>query len=430
MPYEQVFPSMYAALRAQPKAAFTLIEILSAVTIMAALIAVATFFIVSYISYAQLNSDKQTLTVLNDTLTRYKTGGGGVTALTVTAPIAHVLAALQAPINWAGGLTHQVWRGGSTYPGRSIDALGSGAQYHFTRFNTYTSESGGVSTPLPPPHFVAVSSTTTNSAYSDDGANWTAGTVPFGNTVSYGGVAYGGGKYVIASATGTSAAYSTDGITWTTTTTPCTSGTVVLKYCNDKFLAVGFNQSGYSTDGANWINISSSPILGRNWNALGYGNGTYVVIGTVGQLCYSSDGITWTAGAIPSLTYYACAYGGGKFVAVGTNTASCSYSSDGINWSSGSMPSSANWRSVAYGNGRFVSVSQGSGSTKGAYSMDGVNWTAVVLPVGANWVSLAYVNGLFVTVASSATNALTSPDGITWTSATLPTSGAWRVNGY
>lgn len=123
---------------------FTLVELLSAIAILGALVAGATLFTVGYVSWSKQIADKQTLTVLNDALTRYKTQGGGVSALTSGAPIANVLARLGQTTTW-GNITHQFLQSGKTYPGRSLYAKGTGAQYRFTAFNTYTAETGGTS---------------------------------------------------------------------------------------------------------------------------------------------------------------------------------------------------------------------------------------------------------------------------------------------
>ena len=124
--------------------AFTLIEILSTIAIAAVIITVAMFFVMSYVNWARDTANKQTLTVLNDALNRYKCEGGGLAALTASAPIANVLHAMQQPIGWAG-MTHNVMEQGKTYLSRSIAATGSGSSYRFTRFDTYV-EGAGVST--------------------------------------------------------------------------------------------------------------------------------------------------------------------------------------------------------------------------------------------------------------------------------------------
>ena len=60
------------------------------------------------------------------------------------------------------------------------------------------------------------------------------------------------------------------------------------------------------------------------------------------------------------------------------------------------MPRSDNWKSVTYGNGRFVAVA--SNSTYAAYSADGINWKATTLPGTYSWNSIAYGADKFVAV--------------------------------
>ena len=68
------------------------------------------------------------------------------------------------------------------------------------------------------------------------------------------------------------------------------------------------------------------------------------------------------------------------------------------------MPASVSWFSVAYGNGVFVAVADG--SSDAAYSTDGgQTWTASTLPAAVDWASVAYGNGVFVAVADGSSEA-------------------------
>ena len=116
-------------------------------------------------------------------------------------------------------------------------------------------------------------------------------------------------------------------------------------------------------------------------------------------------------------------YGNGKFVAVAYNSNAVVYSTDGINWTRTTLPASTRWRSVCYGNGKFVVVAQDSNAV--VYSTDGITWTRTTLPASASWRSVCYGNGKFVAVAFDNTIAAYSIDGITWTQTTLPSSAYW-----
>lgn len=124
--------------------AFTLVELLATIGILAVLLGTALVYIPGYINWAKETADKQTLQTLNDALTRYKTQGGDVNALTAGAPIAHVLERLKTPVEWAG-MTHQFLQSGFTVTGRSLYSKGAGAQYRFAAYNSCTLETGCVS---------------------------------------------------------------------------------------------------------------------------------------------------------------------------------------------------------------------------------------------------------------------------------------------
>ena len=120
------------------------------------------------------------------------------------------------------------------------------------------------------------------------------------------------------------------------------------------------------------------------------------------------------AATLPSSAYWSSvAYGNGKFVTVTSNRSNkAAYSTDGINWTEATLPSSGYWGGVSYGNGKFVAISGVDvySSTAAAYSTDGINWTAATLPSSARWGSTAYGNGKFVAVAYNSTAAAYSKE--------------------
>ena len=137
-------------------------------------------------------------------------------------------------------------------------------------------------------------------------------------------------------------------------------------------------------------------------------------------------GKVWTEATLPVVEEWrSIAYGGGKFVAVASG-GFAAYSSDGINWKAVYMQFYDSWRSVTYGGGKFVAVGGGSA----AYSSDGINWTEATLPSSAEWTSITYGGSKFVAVASGSDRAVYSSDGINWTEATLPSSAEWTSIAY
>ena len=365
--------------------------------------------------------------------------------------------------------------------------------------------------------FVAVGSKS-YLAYSTDGINWTEGTIS-NTSRKWESVCYGNDKFVAVAQSTNYFAYSTDGITWTEGTISNTSRNwYSVCYGNGKFITVAYNDTyfAYSTNGINWTEgtISSTS---RNWKSICYGNGKFVAVANSNYFAYSTDGINWTQAQSDTATYWdSVCYGNGKFVTGGchsyqssyypvkyslkiymnyikfnniyyqfsgwnrsgnitvnnnteitgswskkdldynwTKTTICStsrgwrsicygngkfvatafqkamaYSTDGITWTEYSFngTSSSNpWlESICYGNGKFVIVIDN--SKYFAYSTDGITWTEVMVSdTSKRWTSVCYGNGKYVAVASSSNYFAYSTDGINWTEGTISsTSRNWK----
>jgi hypothetical protein len=171
---------------------------------------------------------------------------------------------------------------------------------------------------------------------------------------------------------------------------------------------------------------------GANYTALGYGGGYFLGLGTSNVLARSADGTTWSSTTGPaSATWTSIAYGNGYWVLIASGTGTSYYSNSvtGVvgDWKTATLPSSATWTDCAYGAGTFVAIDGGASSTKAAYSTTfGSTWTASTLPATATWKSICYGEGIFVAIATSGTVAAYSTDfGATWASATLPRSTTW-----
>lgn len=128
---------------------------------------------------------------------------------------------------------------------------------------------------------------------------------------------------------------------------------------------------------------------------------------------------------------YGLVNGRGLFVALAASGTlnRISTSENGIDWTVQTTPFDNTWKGIAYGNGVFVAVGDGTGS-KVMRSVDGINWTLISSAItngNYTWKDIAYGSGLFVAVASLGTYAImTSPDGTTWSVFT----GAGNVNSY
>ena len=137
-----------------------------------------------------------------------------------------------------------------------------------------------------------------------------------------------------------------------------------------------------------------------------------VVAGSI-IAAYSEDGINWTQTKMPtSSSWQSVCYGNGKFVAVAKDSNTAAYSKDGVNWTQTRTPDLnpspiptpdlapiTYWKSVCYGNGKFVAVSDETDAV--VYSTDGVTWTQATLPANTGWQSVCYGNGKFVVVADN-----------------------------
>ena len=336
-------------------------------------------------------------------------------------------------------------------------------------------------------------------AYSTDGINWTESTISNSTTRCWKDICYGNDKFVIVGAnytggtndkttTGNTFAYSTDGITWTEGMIDDTEEIwESVCYVNGKFIATepySSNNFAYSYDGINWVYSSKGMGKGLMSTVICYGNGKFVCIGqtsyvisyypqkngtklnivysTFDDLYYQFSGwnrsgnitvkdnteitgswseghmdITWTEGTISSTSrnWRSVCYGNSKFVVVGYNTNSnnalitgndFAYSTDGITWTEGKISgTSRKWFDVCYGNYKFIAVANNSNYF--AYSTDGITWTeSTISSTSRYWYSVCYGNDKFVTVASNSNYFAYSTDGITWTENTIDnTSRYW-----
>lgn len=171
-------------------------------------------------------------------------------------------------------------------------------------------------------------------------------------------------------------------------------------------------------------NIDTTTIYIHDWQ-------TYAV-----KASYENNAIgsaqTWYAKTIAANPYRGIAYGNGKFVAVSNGSFSIMHSNDGVTWESVTV-GSYGLLDVVYANGKFVAVgAELSGSdliTNVEVSTDGVNWTRYTpFTNGPALKAITYGNGLFVAVANGGGNrVVTSPDGISWTLRNASNNGnAWQ----
>ena len=184
----------------------------------------------------------------------------------------------------------------------------------------------------------------------------------------------------------------------------------------------------YSTSGSSSWTTGTLPVFAL-WNKSTYGEGKLLLLSTTGNIAYSEDAINWSMVSLSAATWSGIAYGNGKFVAVSNNSAiEGAYSEDGITWTAIAMPSSSKpWVDINYGNGIFVAIAY-DGTT--AASTDGINWTQGSMSI-SNVSLLEHGGDVFLAISEdTGTAAATSADGINWTSRTLPESQTWTSIAY
>jgi hypothetical protein len=237
-------------------------------------------------------------------------------------------------------------------------------------------------------------------------------------------------KYVAiaggANSATTSAATSLDGVTWAAMTMPSSAQWVSIAY--GAVSGIGYYvaiaresaSAAYSRDGINWTlsNLGET----ADWSDIAYGNGVFVAISesdssTTFRAWSSNNGATWNTNTFASGAK-AIAYGFSRFVVVeGNFSNSVAYSTNGATWTVTTLPSNddsteSNWVDIAYGNGRYVAISDS--SAMAAYSFNGATWYKSNLPATYEWSSIGYGQGVFY-VTSLGDAAASSPDGVTWT---------------
>lgn len=187
----------------------------------------------------------------------------------------------------------------------------------------------------------------------------------------------------------------------------------------NKFVAVK-NTPGvaYSSDGTSWTSVNLSSLAeDGTLNDIAYGNGVFVCVGNCGNILYSEDAITWHKAnghnSDISVSYQAITYGDGRFAVIGFYGISY-HSLDGITWNEMTgLNQKLLYNDIAYGNGKFVCVSNCSTDYSCAYSTDGETWNILESEfqnIALN--DITYGNGRFV--ISGFKNVYYSEDGITW----------------
>jgi hypothetical protein len=278
--------------------------------------------------------------------------------------------------------------------------------------------------------FLAYGGTSGAVLASSDGQYWQQADVPPPHLV-----AHGGGRFVnLADA---QVYTSTDGIHWTGAPYKgFFKYPYMMAFGNGRFVAPTEQGLLTTSDGSSWEALwpwavsyqypFSSPRFlqdaGRFVAVVGYSTAD----GGPWTLRLSEDGVAWSEYPIQplppntGLAKNAAANAGGRWVVVGgqNQAAFWASSADLITWSSGTLQDLPPLADVAYGDGRYVAVSQRGPIVA---STDGTDWSVVPDTDGYGATKIWFGHGKFFALGWSTW--LESDDGITWRAFSLQNGG-------
>ena len=234
------------------------------------------------------------------------------------------------------------------------------------------------------------------------------------------------------------------GQAWTNATTVAAGNLLGVDYANGRFVAVS-DQGGAltSTDGAAWTAepLFTSNVATDHFKAYAithFNTSTMVAVGSIsptpytsssGGVAYSTNGTTWTMGALPAgaTPLHGVIGGGTRLVGLG-ETGHLYSSTDGHSWSAlTTVTGVTTLNAGVYGNNKYVAVGDNGYI---AASGDSVAWLAgQVVVVGGTPINLhgiTWTGSMYVAVGDSGL-ITTSKDGSAWTApAASAISGALR----
>jgi MYXO-CTERM domain-containing protein len=193
-------------------------------------------------------------------------------------------------------------------------------------------------------------------------------------------------------------------------------------------VAAGNGGTVYVDAGAGWLPQTSGTT--NNLDAVIFGAGLFVAVGSSNTIITSNDGVNWTSASVTGTTQNlnSVAYGNGVFVAAGSNGIVFTSTDGGATWGpTGNFGQTVTVTSVVFGCGEFVALAHDSTNSTSAifYSDDGTVWNSAnvpTLPADAP-IDAAFNGTLFVAMGlnadgNSGGSILTSDDGINWTTQT------------
>ena len=157
--------------------------------------------------------------------------------------------------------------------------------------------------------------------------------------------------------------------------------------------------------------------IGQNLADITYGNGTYVAVGSAGNVQTSPDGTTWTRRDLPlGLNLRSATWDGAQFLAVGYR-GTVATSPDGVSWLVHASVGEETLMKVIWTGALYVAVGQTEALSPPYHSVvlrsaDGLRWSRVVID-GVDLWSVAWNGSRFVAVGEFV---YPQSGGVVWTS--------------
>lgn len=293
--------------------------------------------------------------------------------------------------------------------------------------------------------YVAVTSNSQNTRYSDDGITWSATS---GLTANMFDVYHNSTDLWVAVGSGGAIYSSADGITWTQQTSPVSTLLLGIHFADGLWVAVGnagtvvtspdgvtwtdrtatsgttnqltevgfFDGNFYVCTGPNFVlkNSAANIVANVTWTQLSSDvsstlqgiatNGSRLLIcGSGGAIATSEDGTTFTSRTGNNATLNGAAFGNGTYVVVGNvaNGSGLIATVDPVTFDYQRRVSGTTQIpiDVVFGAGRFVAFG---GNTRVTHSTDAISWTTIGGPIGQNARGVGFGDGKFVFVGESA----------------------------
>jgi hypothetical protein len=273
-------------------------------------------------------------------------------------------------------------------------------------------------------------------AYSNsNGAGWRTASLP--STTTWSQIAYGNGTFVTIATGTTTAAYSTNyGATWTSATLPSSQTWVSLTYGGGIFFALSSAGIGaWSSNGVTWQSVTLPTSVGTLSGVVITGtSGTFTCTSSTFPLVLGQAvtiaGTNGGSGSVTNGTYYIIATNG-----LSSFTLSASVGGSAITTTAGTpsgltytVAGNTAYTSVQYGGGRFVAIQSQTGAYA-QYSFNGTTWYNSKTYVAGT--QMAYGQGVFVTLTANGTVSYKTDSGLWWKTKTVTNSNYTSIGfGY